>query len=97
MDIFTAVVYCIILLIEEDYMAKCYVLKENVSLTFTPDEIWDLIVICEGDKSFNKDSMNQHPKGSRAYNDYKELFETAERMQKKIIEIRNSRGVLEEI
>ena len=77
-------------------MAKCYVLKEDISITFTPDEIWELIVICEGDKSFCKDAMSQAKKGSRAYNAYKESFETAERMQKKIIEIRNSHGVLEE-
>jgi hypothetical protein len=31
---------------------KHYVLKEDVSITFTPDEIWGLIVICEGDKSY---------------------------------------------
>ena len=78
-------------------MAKQYVLKNDVSITFTPDEIWELIVICEGDKSFCKDAMNQHPKGSRAYNDYKESFETAEKMQQKIIEIRNTHGVLEDI
>ena len=78
-------------------MAKRYILKKDVSITFTPDEIWDLIVICEGDKSFCKDAMNQYPKGSRAYNDYKDSFETAERIQKKIIEIRNTKGVLEEI
>lgn len=78
-------------------MAKCYILKEDVSITFTPDEIWDLIVICEGDKSFCKDVMNSYPKGSRAYNEYKDSFETAERMQKKIIAIRNANGVLEDI
>ena len=78
-------------------MAKCYVLKEDVSITFTPDEIWDLIVICEGDKSYCKDAMNNYPKGSIAYNEYKDSFVTAERMQKKIIEIRNAKGVLEDI
>ena len=77
-------------------MARCFVLKEDVSITFTPDEIWDLIVICEGDKSYCKDAMNSYPKGSRAYNAYKDSFEIAERMQKKILEIRNSRGVLED-
>ena len=75
---------------------KHYVLKEDVSITFTPDEIWDLIVICEGDKSYCKDAMNQYPKGSKGYNEYKQLFDRAERMQKKIIEIRNANGVLEE-
>ena len=78
-------------------MAKCYVLKEDVSITFTPDEIWQLIAICEGDKSFCKDAMNSYPKGSKAYNDYKELYDLAEKMQKKIIEIRNANGVLEDI
>ena len=78
-------------------MAKCYVLKEDVSITFTPDEIWDLIVICEGSKSFNKDSMSEYPKGSKAYTDYKHLFERAEKMQNKIINIRNAQGVLEEV
>jgi hypothetical protein len=77
--------------------AKCYVLKEDVSITFTPDEIWDLIVICEGSKSFNKDAMSQYPKGSKGYTEYKQLFERAERIQKKIIDIRNAHGVLEEI
>ena len=78
-------------------MAKHYVLKEDVSITFTPDEIWDLIVICEGDKSYNKDAMNQYPKGSKGYNEYKQLLGRTERMQKKIIELRNKHGVLEEI
>jgi hypothetical protein len=40
--------------------------------------------------------MNQYPKGSKGYNEYKQLFDRAERMQKKIIEIRNANGVLEE-
>ena len=78
-------------------MAKCYVLKEDVSITFTPDEIWQLIVCCEGDKSYCKDAMNSYPKGSKGYNEYKNLFERAERMQKKIIDIRNAYGVLEEL
>ena len=77
-------------------MAKCYVLKEDVSITFTPEEIWELILICEGDKSYCKDAMNSYPKNSRGYNEYKRLGEIPERMQKKIIEIRNAYGVLEE-
>ena len=77
-------------------MAKCYVLKEDVSITFTPDEIWELIVCCEGDKSYCKDAMKQYPKNSRGYNEYKHLYERAEKMQKKIIDIRNAHGVLEE-
>ena len=78
-------------------MAKCYVLKEDVSITFTPDEIWQLIVICEGDKVFNQKAMRQYCKGSRAYNDYKELYDWAEKVQNKIIDIRNTHGVLEDI
>ena len=78
-------------------MAKCYVLKEDVSITFTPDEIWELIVCCEGDKSYCKDAMIQYPKNSKGYNEYKHLYERAERMQQKIIDIRNAHGVLEEI
>ena len=77
--------------------AKCCVLKEDVSITFTPEEIWQLIVICEGDKSYCQDAMNSYPKGSKAYSTYKDSFEIAERMQNKIIEIRNANGVLEEI
>ena len=45
-------------------MAKCYVLKEDVSITFTPEEIWQLIVCCEGDKSYCKNAMEQYPKNS---------------------------------
>ena len=78
-------------------MAKCYVLKEDVSITFTPDEIWALIVCCEGEKSYCKDAMNQYPKNSMGYNNYKHLFERAEKMQKKIIDIRNAKGVLEDV
>ena len=77
--------------------AKCYVLKEDVSITFTPDEIGQLICICECDKVHCKASMKQYKKSSRIYNDYKESFEIAERLQKKIIDIRNAHGVLEEI
>lgn len=78
-------------------MAKQYVLKKDVSITFTPDEIWELILICEGDKSYCHDAMNSYPKGSKGYNEYKRLKEVPERMQKKIIAIRNANSVLEEI
>lgn len=78
-------------------MAKCHVLKKDLAITFTPDEIWELIVICESAKSFSKDSMNQYSKGSRAYDEYKKSFAVAERMQNKIIELRNANGVLEDI
>jgi hypothetical protein len=78
-------------------MAKCYVLKEDVSITFTPDEIWTLIICCEGDKSYCKDAMNKYPKNSKGYNEYKHLYEEAEKMQQKIIDIRNANGVLEEV
>ena len=78
-------------------MAKCYVLKENVSITFTPDEIFDLIICCEGDKSYCKNAMDQYPKGSLGYLEYKKLYDKAEEMQQKIIDIRNAHGVLEEV
>jgi hypothetical protein len=78
-------------------MAKCYVLKEDVSITFTPDEIFELIVCCEGEKSYCKDAMNQYPKNSKGYNEYKQLYERAEKMQQKIIDIRNANGVLEDV
>ena len=77
--------------------AKYYVLKEDVSITFTPDEIWNLIVICDGYNSYCKDAMNQYPKGSKGYNEYKQRLGRAERIQKKIIEIRNANGVLAEV
>ena len=78
-------------------MAKCYVLKEDVSITFTPDEIFELVVCCEGEKSYCKDAMNQYPKNSKGYNEYKQLYEKAEKMQQKIIDIRNANGVLEDV
>ena len=76
---------------------KCIVLKEDVSITFTPEEIWELILICEGDMSYCKDAMNSYPKGSKGYNEYKHLMEIPERMQNKIFDIRNKFGVLEEV
>ena len=76
---------------------KQYVLKEDVSITFTPDDIWELIVICEGDKSYCKDAMNLYPKNSKGFNEYKELYGRAEKMQQKIIDIRNANAVLEEV
>ena len=78
-------------------MAKCYVLKEDVSIIFTPDEIFELIVCCEGEKFYCKDAMNKYPKNSKGYNEYKHLYERAEKMQNKIIDIRNANGVLEDI
>lgn len=78
-------------------MAKCYVLKEAVSITFTPDEIWQLIVCCEGDMSYCKDAMNKYPKNSKGYNEYKQLYAEAKKMQQKIIDIRNTSEVLEDI
>ena len=76
---------------------KCKELKENVSITFTPEEIWELILICEGDISYCKDAMNSYPKGSKGYEEYKRLKEIPERMQKKIMAVREKYGVLEEI
>jgi len=78
-------------------LAKCYVLKEDVSITFTPDEIFELVVCCEGEKSYCKYAMNQYPKNSKGYNEYKQLYEKAEKMQQKIIDIRNANGVLEDV
>lgn len=78
-------------------MAKCYVLKKGVSITFTPDEIFDLIICCEGDKSYCKNAMDQHPKGSLGFLEYKKLYDKAEELQQKIIDIRNANGVLEDI
>ena len=77
-------------------MAKQYVLKNDVSITFTPEEIWELILICEGDMSYCKDAMNSYPKNSKGHKEYKRLGEIPERMQKKIIAIRNANSVLEE-
>ena len=76
---------------------KCGVLKEDISISFTPDEVWELILICEGDMSYCKDAMNSYPKNSKGYNEYKRLMEIPERMQKKIIDIRNKFSVLEEV
>lgn len=78
-------------------MAKQYVLKKDVSITFTPDEIWELILTCEGAMSYYKDAMNRYPKNSKGYNEYKHLRGIPERMQKKLIAIRNANSVLEEI
>ena len=78
-------------------MAKCYVLKKDVSITFTPDEIFDLIICCEGNKSYCINAMDQYPKGSLGYLEYKKLYDKAEEMQQKIIDIRNANGVLEDI
>ena len=76
---------------------KQKVLKEDVCIKFTPDEIWDLILICEGAMSYCKDAMNSYPKGSKGYNEYKRLMSIPERMQNKIIDIRNKLSVLEEV
>jgi hypothetical protein len=76
---------------------KQYVLKEDVSITFTPDEIWELIVCCEGAKSYNKYAMHNYAKNSKGYNEHKELYDRAEKMQQKIISIRDACGVLEEV
>ena len=75
---------------------KHYVLKEDLAITFTPEEIWDLVVICEGAKVFNQNAMRSYPKGSKGYTEYKQLVDTAERMQKKIMAIRHAHSVLEE-
>ena len=77
--------------------AKQYVLKNDISITFTPEEIWQLIVCCEGDKSYCKNAMDQYHKGSLGYLEYQKLYEEAEKMQHKLIEIRNANSVLEEI
>lgn len=78
-------------------MAKCYVLKEDISITFTADEIWELIMCCEAAKSFHKDVMRQYPKGSRGYTEHEGMFNKADNMQQKIIDIRNANSVLEDL
>ena len=76
---------------------KQLVLKKDVSISFTPDEIWDLILICEGATVFNHNNMREHSVGTMPYNDYKRMAESAERMQNKIIEARNCHSVLETV
>lgn len=76
---------------------KHYVLKEDVAITFTPEEVWDLILICEGDKVFNQENMRKYSPGTMLYKDHKRMAKTAERMQNKFIDIRNSYGVIEEV
>ena len=76
---------------------KQYVLKENVSVTFTPEEICELTLICEGDKVFNQTNMRDYSPGTQPYTDYKKLSEMAERMQNKIMDVRKQHGVLEEV
>ena len=76
---------------------KQCVLKENVSITFTPEEIWELILICEGAKVFNQDNMRKYAKGTVQYVDCCRMAKSAERVQNKIISVRNKYGVIEEV
>lgn len=76
---------------------KQYVLKEDISITFSPEEIWELILICEGDKVFNQNSMREFSKGTALYEDYRRMAESADRMQKKIMEARRQYSVIEEV
>ncbi len=76
---------------------KQYILKEDLSITFTPEELWELILICEGAKVFNRDNMREVKKGCDLYDDYKRMAETAERMQNKLIELRDKNSVTEEV
>ena len=75
---------------------KQYVLKEDISITFTPEEIWELILICDGDKVFNQNNMREFSNGTMPYEDYRRMAESADRMQKKIMEARRQYSVLEE-
>ena len=76
---------------------KQYVLKEDISITFTPEEVWELILICEGDKVFNQNSMREFSKGTMPYEDYRRMAESADKMQKKIMEARKQYSVIEEV
>ena len=76
---------------------KQCVLKQDVSITFTPEEIWELILICEGDKVFNQENMRKHSHGTMPYEDYHRMAESADKMQKKIMEARSQYGVIEEV
>ena len=53
-------------------LKRC-VLKEDVSITFTPEEIWELILICEGSKVFNRENMRKHSPKTTYYGDYKSM------------------------
>ena len=75
---------------------KCHVLEEDVAVTFTPEEIQELIIICEGDIVFNTDAMREYPKGSKGWYEYDKLRQIAKRMQDKIIAIRNT-GPIKEV
>ena len=78
-------------------MAKHYNLKKDVSITFTPKELWNLTVACEGARTFYKDLMRKYPEGSRGYKEYQESYETTVILQQKLIDARNANSEVEEI
>ena len=75
---------------------KHHILKENVTITLTPDEVFDLIVICEGDIVLSKQYMRNFKRNSKGWKEFKKAKERAVRMQNKFITIRNT-GPIEEI
>lgn len=74
---------------------KCHELQTDVVMTFTPDEIWDLIVICEGSKVLYKQYMREVVKNSLLWKDYKNLLEKAQKIQEKFINVRNLGPIVE--
>lgn len=76
---------------------KIGVLKKNVTIEFTPDEIWSLILMCDGYKVSCKNNMRDHRPGSMMHEDNKKHYEAADSLMDKIIEVRNKHSVIEEV
>ena len=73
-----------------------HILQESVTVTLTPDEIDELIVICEGSIVLDSMYMRDHKRNSKVWEDYKSLKETAERIQNKFVDIINTGPIVEE-
>ena len=75
---------------------KRHVLQENVTVTFTPDEIDELILICQGDKVLNSMYKRDFKRNSKWWKEYESLEKMAERMQNKFIDILYTGPIIEE-
>ena len=66
---------------------KCHVLEKDVTVTFTPTEVNELICICDASKMLHEQMMKGLARNTEAWNKYKRLVERDKRIQKKFSDI----------
>ena len=75
---------------------KYHVLEKDVTVTFTPEEINELILICDASQVLHRQLMRRCKRNTEHWNDYKRMVERDNRVLKRFTDILAS-GPIKEI